>query len=1079
MGSDRKKKRTRKTQYPPHSINPPVITRSQSLPFDKLAWEDFENLCLCLVEQTQNIEEARRYGEHGDYQEGIDIYAKLKSEASYITYQCKREKDFGPAKIKAAVSTFMEGSWFEKSQKFVICTQESLGSKKRADEIEKQRARLQSLGNYIELEVWDSNRLSRKLKDHPKIVEDFFDTAWAEAFCGKTSTLAVTDEQSGDAIQEYKSWLVTTTSYFEIPTIHQRFSISEDWIPREIACDGKEKVHLNVEVAAEMHRRLFLRGDSGSGKSTIMKRLCNSFTVIGKVVLYVYLPEVLRLYKSGKNFEDAILSAATDGLNSDKDVLSSLLTRSDYLLADGLDECQRGSAEIAKKLNVWAEGHSETRVVVTCRNGTVPESFFDWQNAEIQALNGRDITNLSKIIIEKLINDQEQRDNAERIVEDILKDKEVFSLLERSPLFVGFFIRLISTGEEFDYKNKTEVYKASIALAYDHLPQRARPVEMDRRSAMKVLEISGQKLFKMPETTAHQLIDHITDVLKSDGFTLNQAEDTAEQGIRFWKEQRVLTQYCVGYESAVRFVHSSLCEYGAGQYANHLDEDELGQWIDDVLSLGVSSQEAIFFASGLGAGEQIIRHLIANSPYSCNTSEMPLLLASKVISSSNDISEELLKTVVLRIIQNLDSSDPDVVFECVSMLLRILPKGSGMIYEIAKPYLGSNQHWSNVGAIIIASECNVEKLDDSFLINTLGGLVSKELLLSEQSTPKASSNIKGISNRFAGFANNNAGFVNNNSVNFYLSSQAVLSVCRHLLKYYINDIEVISKVVEFLLNKSFTSNELTSLRYRAQIKIAENCTSSGKSREWLTLLLKLRSQESLFPDFEEIRSKNLKMFQDSIKIRHSDRAFLRGLVRIVESNKDIDSTKEDSFLHMVVLGQLLHGMKVVSMLEKDWRNICKGGDIEAFDVVLRSMIALLGVSPNRLLSEATTALKSVERLFSYDLQSISKSFEADPQIWLSQLDEKAYKDIVFSTSLYGQVPKLPETQVAWENAKSLGLSPQILVRALEHPSLCISWNAALLIKHGAGGDEAIRLTKSLVGTDEWEAFKNNKSEEPY
>ena len=1028
-------------------------------------------MCLCLVEQTQNIEEARRYGGRGDYQEGIDIYAKLKNKASYITYQCKREKEFGPAKIKAAVSTFMEGSWFEKSQKFVICTQESLGSKVRADEIEKQRVRLQSLGNYVELEVWDSNRLSRKLKDHPKIVEDFFDTGWAKAFCGKTSTLAVTDEQGEDAIQKYKSWLVTTTSYFEIPTIHQRFSISEDWIPREIAYDGKEKVHLNVEVAAEMHRRLFLRGDSGSGKSTIMKRLCNSFTVIGKVVLYVYLPEVLRLYKSGKNFEDAILSAATDGLNSDKDVLSSLLTRSDYLLADGLDECQRGSAEIAKKLNVWADGHSETRVVVACRNGTAPESFFDWQNAEIQALNGRDITNLSKIIIEKLINDQEQRDNAERIVEDILKDKEVFSLLERSPLFVGFFIRLISMGKEFDYKNKTEVYKASIALAYDHRPQRARPVEMDRRSAMKVLEISGQKLFKMPETTAHQLIDHITGVLKSDGFTSNQAGDTAEQGIRFWKEQRVLTQCCVGYESAVRFVHSSLCEYGAGQYANHLDEDELGQWIDDVLSLGVSSQEAIFFASGLGAGEQIIRHLIANSPYSRDTSEMPLLLASKVISSSNDISEELLKTVVLRIIQNLDSSDPDVVFECVSMLLRILPKGSGTIYEIAKPYLGSNQYWSNVGAIIVTSECNAEKLDASFLINSTEGLISKELSLSEQSTPKASSNIKGTFNLFGRFVNN--------SVNYYLSSQAVLSVCRHLLKYYIDDIEVISKVVEFLLNKSFTSNELTSLKYRAQIKITQNCTSSDKNREWPTLLLKLRSQESLFPDFEEIRLKSLKIFQDSIKIRHSDRAFLRGLVRIVESNRDIDSTKEDSFLHMIVLGQLLHGMKVAGMLEKDWRDICKGEDIEAFDVVLRSMIVLLDVSPNRLLSEATTALESVERLFSYNLESISRSFEADPQVWLSQLDGKAYKDIVFSTSLYSQVPNLPETQIAWKNAKFLGLSPQLLVRALEYPSLCISWNAALLIKYGAGGDEAIRLTKSLVGTEKWEAFKSNKSEKPY
>ena len=39
----------------------------------------------------------------------FDIYARLKRSTGYRVYQCKREKSFGPAKIRAAVSKFLEG----------------------------------------------------------------------------------------------------------------------------------------------------------------------------------------------------------------------------------------------------------------------------------------------------------------------------------------------------------------------------------------------------------------------------------------------------------------------------------------------------------------------------------------------------------------------------------------------------------------------------------------------------------------------------------------------------------------------------------------------------------------------------------------------------------------------------------------------------------------------------------------------------------------------------------------------------------------------------------------------------------
>src|SRR5205823_3785852 len=64
----------------------------------------------------------------------------------------------------------------------VLCTKEPLVETKRADELEAQRAILQP--HRIGPEAWDSHQLNLKLKDHPRLVDDFFGRGWVEAFCG-------------------------------------------------------------------------------------------------------------------------------------------------------------------------------------------------------------------------------------------------------------------------------------------------------------------------------------------------------------------------------------------------------------------------------------------------------------------------------------------------------------------------------------------------------------------------------------------------------------------------------------------------------------------------------------------------------------------------------------------------------------------------------------------------------------------------------------------------------------------------------------------------------------------------------
>lgn len=152
------------------AVRPPTRSLHQDLPFGELRWEDFERLCLRLARLEGDVEHCQLYGVPGENQEGIDIFARIMSSSKYRVYQCKRENEFGPAKIKAAVERFLHGKWIDRTDVLCLCTKECLRSTHRATELESQNAILKGIG--ISLIPWDSHQLSILLKDQPRIVDD-------------------------------------------------------------------------------------------------------------------------------------------------------------------------------------------------------------------------------------------------------------------------------------------------------------------------------------------------------------------------------------------------------------------------------------------------------------------------------------------------------------------------------------------------------------------------------------------------------------------------------------------------------------------------------------------------------------------------------------------------------------------------------------------------------------------------------------------------------------------------------------------------------------------------------------------
>lgn len=191
---------------PPDAIVsvPPVATRTQLLPFEALAWENFERLCHRMTALDGDVEYCARYGSQGEAQEGIDIYARL-SDDRYHCLQAKRHKSFGAAKLRDAVDLFLAGSWVGRAERFTLAVQASLRSTAVQNEIERQTKRLGALG--IRFEASDGDQLTDRLRDQPRLIDDFFGRAWVAALLGAEVAATLEVRLDGEAFARVRAQL--------------------------------------------------------------------------------------------------------------------------------------------------------------------------------------------------------------------------------------------------------------------------------------------------------------------------------------------------------------------------------------------------------------------------------------------------------------------------------------------------------------------------------------------------------------------------------------------------------------------------------------------------------------------------------------------------------------------------------------------------------------------------------------------------------------------------------------------------------------------------------------------------------
>ncbi|MEU6313085.1 NACHT domain-containing protein [Streptomyces sp. NPDC047014] len=192
---------------------PPIDTRAQVLPLNVLEWPDAERLFLRLLHTVRPVQYAKLFGVPGQAQSGIDAYARLpldltRSESGgrdYITLQSRRVKVLTAARIKKAVDDLLKGEWAAKTTAFHFATSFDLQDAKLDAAIRQQAERLARLK--ITFVPWGVQEVSHLLKDHPRIVDDFFGRPWVERFCGPDAAQTIANNLPHQDSRELRAGL--------------------------------------------------------------------------------------------------------------------------------------------------------------------------------------------------------------------------------------------------------------------------------------------------------------------------------------------------------------------------------------------------------------------------------------------------------------------------------------------------------------------------------------------------------------------------------------------------------------------------------------------------------------------------------------------------------------------------------------------------------------------------------------------------------------------------------------------------------------------------------------------------------
>ena len=851
---------------------------------------------------------------------------------------------------------------------------------------------------------------------------------------GKHITLSARANSYAITAERYRQWVLKANETFWVPGLNVRLAINEAW--DELLLDEALVSSSETETMAHQIRRyhewerlaesarrdsdicraegavigkgrLIITGGPSSGKSTLGRRLASSLTKQGALVLRVSLQRVARLLRKEVSFDAALLQVAIDGSDISEESGRAALTSPEYLIADGLDECDPDRIDMANHLISWASGHPDCHICVLTRPvGHTASLLPNFSQAELLPLNDRAIDDYSEKLIAEKVSDKARGavllSEFKRLVGYGRGEKRVASIAARNPLLLSFILCLFVEGKPLKDR-RAELFEQIVELIH-RSPMSDRPsrVDIDKTIAERVIEVTAWNLINTPDINQKKLLDELGRDLEGQmGVPRLEARRRAEQGLRFWEERRLIERLTLGHLEAYTFVHLSLGEYLAGRYIGQMGDENLRIWVA-ATRREARWRQPILMACGAGAANRVVPLLLElDEPADPVSTEA--VLAAFAVAESEQIDKQIVEQVITRLRERLTSTIPLVAIEAGEGLRQIAPLAREVIDAITADLLDHKQEWTRLAAL------------------TARFAAGKQYVTLEQ-TQKWLNDLRFVRRFHFKREPAESRIIALPDQAYDLQEYSLLCAIEKIFTEAPEPKPIVAAALERFRHGmgSGTSFKLIPIlgQYEARDIAVKAFDLDKHMASMVDFFLRMKDETS------DGKSVEVALLEEIISATEGDKADM-GKVPPVEGEAEV----EPSVAAFTNLSILISGLDFWEIPYEYFHAISDRQKEKALKEVLRGTIIALSLNSRHLVEEAKLAIKKL------------------PETQFSMLHE-----------LVRNIPSTPD----WERARNADLNYTLIVDALSHPSLIVIAAAANLLEAGVGGEEARPLIQQAL-----------------